>query len=187
MTRQDTGPRRSQAIGADPRRTRLIAVVALLALAGAIASDFLAGSFWVRHALLAGLAASVIVVMLTVAVVNEVLELRRRRRWTVVAQYVMLARVRNARLIWTGVLEHAGLLASDAVRPESVDANGRLVRDTARLTATLWEVVADDARLRRLHEEIALLAAQTDEVLGRWAAVMLSADGLIVGMNQPRY
>jgi hypothetical protein len=38
-----------------------------------------------------------------------------------------------------------------------------------------------------LHEEIALLAAHTDEVLGRWAAVMLNADGLIVGMNQPRY
>jgi hypothetical protein len=29
---------------------------------------------------------------------------------------------------------------------------------------------------RSLHEEITLLAAHTDEVLGRWAAVMLNAD-----------
>jgi hypothetical protein len=109
MKSHDTGPRRSQAIDAHLRRTRLLAVVALLALTGAIASDVLAGSFWVRHAPLASLAASVIVVMLTVAVINEVLELRRQRRWTVLAQYVMLELVRNARLIWTGVLEHARL------------------------------------------------------------------------------
>jgi hypothetical protein len=91
-------------------------------------------------------------------------------------QYVMLELVRNARLIWTGVLEHAGLLAPGAARPESVDINGRLVRDTPRLTAALREVVADDARLHGLHEEIALLAAHSDQVLGRWAAVMLNAD-----------
>jgi len=88
----------------------------------------------------------------------------------------MLELVRNARLIWTGVLEHAALLTSDAAGPESVDANRRLVRDTPHLVAAVREVVADDARLHGLHEEIALLAAQTDRVLGRWAAVMLNAD-----------
>jgi 8-oxo-dGTP pyrophosphatase MutT (NUDIX family) len=36
--------------------------------------------------------------------------------------------------------------------------------------------IADDALRRELREEIALLAAHTDEVLGRWAAVMLNAD-----------
>jgi len=166
MTRHDTGPQRSQSIDAYLRRTRLLAVVALLALAGAIVSDVVGGSFWVRHALLAGLAASVTVVMLTVAVLNEVLERRRRERWRVLAQYVMLELVRNARLIWTGVLQHAGLLTSDASRPEAVEANGRLVRDTPPLASALREVVADDARLRGLHEEIALLVAHTDDVLG---------------------
>ena len=176
MTRHDTGPQRSQSIDAYLRRTRLLAVVALLALAGAIVSDVVGGSFWVRHALLAGLAASVTVVMLTVAVLNEVLERRRRERWRVLAQYVMLELVRNARLIWTGVLQHAGLLTSDASRPEAVEANGCLVRDTPPLASALREVVADDARLRGLHEEIALLVAHTDDVLGRWAGVMLNAD-----------
>ena len=176
MGRHEVGPRRSGSVDAYLRRTRLVAGVAVLALAGGIASDAVGGQFWVRHALLAGLAASVIVVMLSVAVINEVLERQRRQRWSVLAQYVMLELVRNARLIWTGVLEHAGLVATDGARPESVDANAGLVRDTARLTAALRQVVVDEARLRGLHEEIALLAAHCDEVLGRWATVMLNAD-----------
>jgi hypothetical protein len=176
MTRHEAGPRRSRSVGAYLRRTRVLAVVALLALVGGIVSDSLGGTFWARHALLAGLAASVIVVMLSVAIINEVLELRRRQRWSTLAQYVMLELVRNARLIWTGVLENVGLLAADAARPEAVDANGAIVRDTPRLTAALRAVIADDARRHGLHEEIALLAAHGDAVLGRWAAVMLNTD-----------
>jgi hypothetical protein len=44
----------------------------------AVVSDDANESFWERHALLAGLAASVIVVMLTVSVVNQVIERRSR-------------------------------------------------------------------------------------------------------------
>jgi hypothetical protein len=154
----------------------VLAIVALLALVGGIVSDVVGGSFWARHALLAGLAASVIVVMLSVAVINELVERRRRQRWSILAQFVMLELVRSARLIWTGVLAQVGLLAPDAARPDSVEVNGRIVRDTSRLTAAVREAIADDALRRGLHEEIALLAAHTDEVLGRWAAVMLNAD-----------
>jgi hypothetical protein len=176
MTRHEAGPRRSRSVDAYLRRTRVLAVVALLALAGGIVSDSLGDTFWARHALLAGLAASVIVVMLSVAIINEVLERRRRQRWSTLAQYVMLELVRNARLIWTGVLESVGLLAADAARPDAVDAHAAIVRDTPRLTAALREAIADDVRRHRLHEEIALLAAHSEAVLGRWAAVMLDSD-----------
>jgi hypothetical protein len=175
MTRHDVGPRRSQSLDAYLRRTRVLALVALLALAGGIASDTVEGGFWARHALLAGLVASLIVVMLSAAVLNEVLDRMRRQRWRVLAQYVMLELVRNARLIWTGVLERAGLLP-DGARPDAVDEHAQIVRDTPRLAAALRQVVSDEARLRDLNEWIALLAAHSDEVLGRWAAVMLSAD-----------
>jgi hypothetical protein len=176
MRRQEVGPRRSQSVDAALRSTRLLAVAALLALAGGIASDVAAGSFWARHALLAGLTASVIVVMLSVAVVNEVLDRRRRERWSILAQFVMLELVRNARLIWTGLLAEVGLIAPGAAQPESVDANRDIARDTPRLATAAREVIADETRRRRLQDEIALLAAHTDEVIGRWAAVMLSVD-----------
>jgi hypothetical protein len=176
MRRHEVGPRRSQSVDALLRRTRLLAMVALLALVGGIVSDVVEGSFWARHALLAGLTASVIIVMLTVAVLNEVLDRRRRERWSVLAQFVMLELVRNARLIWTGVLAQVGLLTPDAARPEAVEANRRAVRDTPRLAAAVREAIADDALRRGLHEEVALLAAHAEEVLGRWAVVMLNAD-----------
>ena len=176
MRRHDGGPRRSRSVDALLRGTRALAIVALLAMVGGIVSDVAGGSFWARHALLAGLAASVIVVMLSVAVINELVERRRRQRWSILAQFVMLELVRNARLIWTGVLAQVGLLPPDAARPDSVDVNGQIARDTSRLTAAVRKAIADDALRRGLHEEIALLAGHTDELLGRWAAVMLNAD-----------
>lgn len=171
-----SGPRRAGSVESYLRQTRALAVLAILAFVAGIVSDATDGSFWARHSLLAGLAASVIVVMLTVAVVNEVLDRRRRQRWSVLAQYVMFELVRNARMIWTGVLDLAGLLPADMHQPESADKGAAIVRDTPRLTAAVREIVNDDDRRGRLHEEVAFLAQHSDEVLGRWAAVMLNAD-----------
>ena len=64
--------------------------------------------FWAEHALLTSIVASVLVVLVSVAVINEVIEQRRRKRWRVLAQYVMFELVRNARMFWLGVLEEAG-------------------------------------------------------------------------------
>jgi hypothetical protein len=134
--------------------------------------------------LLAGLVASVIVVMLTVALVNEALERRSRQRWSVLAQYVMLQLVRDARLVWTGVAELAGLMPSDPYASEvdvlaaatSIDAGSSAVRDTDRLTAGLRELVAHTDKRKRLHDKVTTLLEHNDAVLGRWAAVMLNAD-----------
>ena len=90
MRRHDAGPRRSRSVDVLLRGTRVLAIVALLALAGGIVSDVVGGSFWARHALLTSLAASVIIVMLSVAVINELVERRRRERWSILAQFVML-------------------------------------------------------------------------------------------------
>jgi hypothetical protein len=170
------GPRRSVPAGAYRRETRAIAVVALLALAAGVVSDAFAGQFWGQHSLLAGLASSVIAVLLSVALVSEAVERRRRRRWRVLAQYVMLELVRNARLVWTVVMELAGLMPADAYTTASMDAAARAVRDTPRLAEAIRELVADGRRRRLLHEKITRFATHSDDVLGRWAAVMLNAD-----------
>jgi hypothetical protein len=132
--------------------------------------------FWGQHALLTGLASSVIAVLLSVALVSEAVERRRRRRWRVLAQYVMLELVRNARLVWTVVMELAALMPSDAHTMASMDAAARAVRDTARLAEAIRELVADGDRRRLLHEKITRFATHSDDLLGRWAAVMLNAD-----------
>lgn len=184
MVRRDSGPRRSESVDAYLRGTRALAAIALLALVGGVLSDALAGRFWADHSLLAGLVASVIVVMLTVALVNEALERRSRQRWSVLAQYVMLQLVRDARLVWTGVAELAGLMPSDPYATEgdvltaatSIDAGSSAVRDTERLTAALRELVAHADKRKRLHDKVTTFLEHNDAVLGRWAAVMLNAD-----------
>jgi hypothetical protein len=114
--------------------------------------------------------------MLSVAVLNEALEIRRRRRWSVVAQYVMLELVRDARMVWTAVVELTGLMAPDANRPAAIDEAALLARDTPRLTRAVHDLLADDGRRRALRDRVARLVVHNDEVLGRWAAVMLNAD-----------
>ena len=129
-----------------------------------------------RHPLLAGLASSAIVVMLSVAVLNEALEIRRRRRWSVLAQYVMLELVRDARIVWTGMLDLTGLMPPGANDTPTIEAAARVVRDTPPLTEAIRKVLADPERRHALGEHVSRMVARTDEVLGRWAAVMLNAD-----------
>ena len=183
MARHDLGPRRSDSVDAYRRRTRALAALACSPSSGDRPDD-LAESFWAHHSLLAGLVASVIVVMLTVALVNEALQRRSRQRWSVLAQYVMLQLVRETRLVWTGLAELAGLMPVDRYTADrdilaaaaSIDAGSDAVRDTARLTAALREVVTDGDQRRRLHDEVAFFVDHSDDVLSRWAGVMLNAD-----------
>ena len=82
--------------------------------------------------------------MLSVAVVNEALEIRGRRRWSVLAQYVMLELVRDARMVWTAVVELAGLMPADASPSAAIDAAALVVRDTPRMTKAVHGLLADD-------------------------------------------
>jgi hypothetical protein len=184
MAQRLSGPHRSDSVESYLRGTRALAALALLALLGGVASDALEGSFWADHPLLAGLAASLIVVMLTVALVNEAVERRSRRRWSVLAQYVMLQLVRDARVVWTGVAELAGLMQTepgghvDDLRSASatLDAGSSAVRDPALLHAALLELLEDPERRRALHERVTQSVEHNDAVLGRWAPVMLNSD-----------
>ncbi len=176
MAHHDQGPRRSRSVNSYLVETRALAAVALLALVAGVVLDQVMRSFWARNALLAGLVSSLIVVMLSVALVNEVVERRKRRRWSVLAQYVMLELVRQARLVWTGVMELTGLMPADVTDAASIDAAAEAVHDTQRLKDAVRDAVGDEARRRRLHESIGAFVTHGDELLGRWAAVMLNAD-----------
>jgi hypothetical protein len=184
MVRRDSGPRRSESVDSYLRGTRALAAVAVLALAGGVLSDALAGRFWADHTLIAGLVASLVVVMLTVALLNEALERRSRQRWSVLAQYVMLQLVRDARLVWTGIAELAGLMPSDPYASDvdvftaaaSIESGSSALSDTDRLTGALRELIANADKRKRLHDKLTTLLEHNDAVLGRWAAVMLNAD-----------
>jgi hypothetical protein len=176
VAHRSLGPRRSDSVESYIRETRALALVAVILLVAGIVSDAVGGHFWERHALVAGLVGSLVVVMLSVAVVNEALDRRRRSRWTVLAQYVMLQLTSNARVVWTGLAELAGLMPSGTRTTTGLDAGSLAVRDTQRLTDAFGELVAQPERRRLLREALRRFATDSDETLGRWAAVMLNVD-----------
>ena len=173
---RDHGPLRSESLGAYLLSTRVLAGVAALALAVGVVSDAFDDALWRGHALLAGLVSSVLVVMLSAGIFNEAVERRKRRRWSVLAQYVMLDLVRNVRMIWTGVILMTDLLPFDVASGSLADVGAPIAQDTDRLTPALASVVADPGRRRALHDKIAVSVTYSDQLLGRWAAVMLNAD-----------
>jgi hypothetical protein len=178
MARHTAGPRRSDARRTHVGATRVIGGLSLLILAGAIAWDLADDGFWSRHALFAGLVASAIVVAVTLAVLNEVLERRQRERWSVLAQYALFDLVRAARLVWSGLLELADLVP-DGDYGELGDAalavGSEAVHDTPRLAAAIDELLANADQREQLHRLIAELVGQGDVVLGRWADVMVNS------------
>jgi hypothetical protein len=147
----------------------------VLVLSGAVVWDLDDDGFWVRHTLVTGLVASLIVVAVTVAVLDEVLERRQRQRWSVLAQYALFDLVRTARLVWTSLLELAGLGPDEELEDGALAAGSEAVLDTPRLAAAIDDMLASADRREQLHRLIARLRAHGQEVLGRWADVMVNS------------
>jgi hypothetical protein len=175
MARRTYGPRRTELLGPYARATRIIGGLSVLLLCGAIAWDVANDGFWARHALFTGLVASLIVVAVTAAVLNEVLERRQRERWSVLAQYALLDLIRTARLVWGGLLELAGLAPDGEPSDEALAAGSEAVRDTPRLAVAMEEMLANVERREQLHRLLLTLLGHGQEVLGRWADVMVNS------------
>jgi len=175
MARQTAGPRRSETLPTHVRSTRIIGGISVLVLVAAVAWDLVDDGFWSRHALFTSLVASSIVVAVTAAVLNEVLERRQRERWSVLAQYALFDLVRAARLVWSGLLELAGLVPDGELDDGALAAGSEAVLDTPRLAAAIDEMLASVDRREQLHRLIAGLLDHGQEVLGRWANVMVNS------------
>ena len=158
-----------------PQQTRVLVAVALASLLGGVGSDVVAGHFFTRHPVIAGLLANLIVIMLSVAVINEALQRRHRRRWRVLAQYAMFDITLFARLLWTSVLDYAGLLPITQSSPKEVlDVGGNIVRDADRLLSALRELLADNRQRHELRDELGRAVRRANEMISRWAPLMLS-------------
>ncbi|HTX32822.1 MAG TPA: hypothetical protein VMD09_15670 [Solirubrobacteraceae bacterium] len=175
MARHIVGPRRTESFRPYLRATRLIGALSLLVLAGAIVWDLADDHFWSRHALFAGLVASLIVVAVTAAVLNELLERRQRQRWAVLAQYALFEFMRAARLVWSGLLELAGLVPDGELGDGSLEAGSEVARDTPRVAAAMDQLLASPDRRVQLHRLIVELQGHGQQVLGRWAGVMVNS------------
>src|SRR5262249_22975123 len=103
------------------------------------------------------------------------LERRQRERWSLLAQYALFDLVRAARLVWGGLLELAGLVPDEELEEGALAAGSEAVLDTPRLAAAMGEMLASAVRREQLHRLIDGLVGHGEEVLGRWADVMVNS------------
>jgi hypothetical protein len=147
----------------------------VLVLAAAIGWDLVSDRFWLRHPLVTGLVASLIVVAVTAAVLNDVLERRQRERWSVLAQYALFDLVNSARRVWTSLLDLTGIVSDDQLEDDPLAAGTEAILDTPRLTAAMGELLANGDSRAQLHRLVGRLRVDGRDVLARWAAVMVSS------------
>jgi hypothetical protein len=157
------------------RSTRIIGGVSLLILAAAVAWDFTDDGFWFRHALFTALVSSLIVVAVTAAALNEVLERRQRERWSVLAQFALFDLVRTARLVWTSLLDVTGLVPDAELHEGLLEVSTAAVRDTPRIAVAIDELLAGADSREHLHRLILELLEHGRDVLGRWAGLLVAS------------
>ncbi len=76
--------------------------------------------------------------------------------------------------MWSGLLELAGLSPDGELGADALEAGSESLRDP-RLAAAIDEALATPERREQLHRLIVVLLGHGQEVLGRWANVMVSS------------
>jgi hypothetical protein len=154
---------------------RIAAATGVLVLVGLVVSDF-ETSFWDRHEMTSSIIASLVVVLITVVVINEVLERRESARWRVFAQNALLELAATARFTWVGL--------GDLLEVEGDTAGRRTVEvrnficsaaGTERVTTLVDEHMPDSAWRHRLARLVERLLDESRDALAAWGPVMLGA------------
>jgi hypothetical protein len=87
----------------DKGRPNLAAVSAVALLLVLISSDLYGGRFWIAHPITTAILASLVAVLVSVTVIEHVLNGRSERRWQLLAQYALLELAEAAHAAW-GIL-----------------------------------------------------------------------------------
>ncbi len=152
-----------------------IAVAGALLTALAVASDLWIRTFWSRHPMLTSLVANLVVVVISVAVINELIEARNRRRWNLLAQSVLFALVQSARWTWTTMIDVLGLGEVRSGAMESILEGARLALDAERVSAAASELLGDAERRQRLQRTMERLSRHANDVIAARAGLMVGA------------
>jgi hypothetical protein len=150
-----------------------VAGTALVALA--VISDLVIRPFWSSHPMLTSLVANLVVVAISVAVVNELIEARNRRRWSLLAQSVLFALVQSARWTWTTMLDVLQLGEVQGGAMETILEGARVALDAERVSAAATALLEDPERRQRLQRTMERLSQHASEVIAARASVMVGA------------
>jgi hypothetical protein len=153
---------------------RIAATTGVLVLAGLLVSDF-ETSFWDRHEMTSSILSSLVVVLITVVVINEVLERRESARWRVFAQNALLELAAIARFTWVGLGDL--LEVDDTAGRRTVEVRNFIcsAAGTDRVTTLVDEHMPDSAWRHQLARLVERLLDDSRDSLAAWGPVMLGA------------
>jgi hypothetical protein len=152
-----------------------VGVISLAVLAGAFVSDFVVRSFWVKHALTTSLVADLVTVVISVAVINELIERRDRKRWTVLAQSALFSLAQSARVTWTTLVDVLRLTEVHSGSVEPLLEAAQIANDRQRVSEAAQTLLADPERRQRLQGTIARIGTHTSDAIATWATVLVGA------------
>jgi hypothetical protein len=152
-------------------RTRVAGTLSVLALVALTLSDFLLTDFWDRNAMVTSVVADVFVLVVGVAVVNEFLSARSRRRWQTVADYALVELSRASRHAWVALSQAIGIGTRQEITLDTL--RGLLDRDEGRIAELAQEAARDPDARQRLHEVVAEVAARARGALTSWAPLLV--------------
>jgi hypothetical protein len=152
------------------RRTAALGATALLL--AACASDFVVGSFWARHAMFTAIVSTILVALVSVTVVEVVLEERSERRWRLLAQYALFELADNANVTWLTILEKLNIAGAADFEAEQVHAVLDSPDAVDGIRSFLADSLADRARRDAMLGVVDALMIRYQELISRWNVVM---------------
>jgi hypothetical protein len=157
------------------RRPRVAAVLALALLVALVSSDFYARRFWTDHPATTGILAALTVVLISVTLIEAVVNRRAERRWRLLAQYALMELAEAAQDAWDvlAVVFHddnsrSGRAVESGRITEILDSPDRAPLLKRNLDAILAESSKRDALQRSLEETL----DNSRELMSRWAVVL---------------
>jgi hypothetical protein len=167
-------PIRSRRMGFIHRAiTRLAGALALMALVAAAASDLLFTGFWDRHAMMTSVVSALLVLLVGVAVVNEFVAARSRRRWQLVADYALVELSRASRRVWVQLAEAIGVGQREELTRLELSRRVRQQTHDGRMAITAAAAAGDPPSRRRLYQLTSKLVREVSETLTGWASVLV--------------
>ena len=140
-----------------------------------VSSDFYASQFWLGHPVTTAILASLTVVLVSVTVIEVVLNRRSERRWRLLAQYALLELAEAARGAWgvlLGVIYEGNSGSDDTADPSQVI---EVLDSPARapvLKRKIDTILTDPLRRDELQESLEQTLAISRELISRWGAVL---------------
>jgi hypothetical protein len=155
--------------------TRLAGVLSVIALILISISDFTFTEFWDTNAMATSIVADVLVLVVGVAVVNEFITARSRRRWEIVAEYGLVELARSCRRVWVGLAEAIGVGSRADLTRDELRTIIQEHADSGRLEGLAAEAVDTAEKRKVMHEVVSELVFDARAALTSWAAVLVES------------